>query len=187
MAFIQSEMISIGFYKKYIDGVLPVYNQFISKNAYPQFDDKAIAAFQKAMKTAAGTPAPDFALQDGRRLSSLRGKVVMVNFWATWCRPCLKKMEELKPVQNNLGDQIEFVHIAFDKDQKTWEQFIQKKDYKGIHLLAPASVHSAIAKQYDVKALPQYFIIDKNGNFAEKPPVFTTKNIEAALSYLNRR
>lgn len=186
MAFVQSEMVSLGFYKKYFDSTLPIYNEFINNNAYPQFDDKAIVAYQKVMKTAVGTPAPDFDLQDGRQLSNLRGKVVFVNFWATWCRPCLKKMEELQPIQQELEGDIEFIHIAFDKDQAQWESFLQEKNYQGIHLLAPASTHSEIAKQYDVKALPQYFIIDKNGNFAEKPPVSTIENVKASLTYLNR-
>lgn len=188
MAYVQSEMVSLGFYKKYLDSTLPIYSKFIDENPYSQFDDKAIFAFQKAMKTAAGTAAPDFALQEVAtpNLSNLKGKVVLLNFWATWCRPCLKKMKDMKPIQEELGNNVTFVHIAFDKNQEHWESFIDKHGYDGIHLLAPAGINSEIAQKYDVKALPQYFIIDKNGNFAEKPPVYSTENLKASLTYLNR-
>lgn len=190
MAFMQSELLSIAFYKKYIDTTIPIYDDFVENNAYPLFDDKAIYAYQKAMKTAVGTPAPEFVVPTENakdlRLSDLQGKVVFLNFWATWCRPCVKKMEEMKLVQTELGNEIEFVHVSFDSDTAKWDQYITDKNYEGTHLLAPAGIHSAIAKQFEVKALPQYFIIDKEGNFAEKPLTFTIENVIASLKYANR-
>jgi len=185
LAFIQSEMIAIGFRKNYLTETLPEYQHFLTHNPYVEYDDKIVSAYQKVMKTAIGTPAPEFVLgAEGSqiKLSDYKGKVVFLNFWASWCRPCIKKMDEMKTLQKDMEAKgVVFIHISFDKDNETWQKKLKEKQYDGTHVIVAGNVDSKIAKQYDVRAIPQFFIIDKNGKFAEKPLVISNETIEKAL------
>lgn len=189
MAFVQSEMIIKAFYKRYFDEILPAFTDFMENNPYIQFDDKIVNVYQKSTKTAIGTLAPEFVFDRGQNqkltLSQMRGKIVFLNFWASWCRPCMKKMKELKPMQDTLSNDIVVVHVSFDKTSDQWTETVEENDFGGIHILAPQNVRSEIAKKYGVRVIPEYFIIDKEGKFAEKPLIFTAESLKEILTSLN--
>ncbi len=190
LAYVQSEMISWGFHKNYMESSLEAYNNFIETNPYIEFDDKIVRSYQKAIRTAIGTAAPEFVIeepdQDDITLSGMRGKVVLLNFWASWCRPCMKKMDEWKPLQEEFGEEVNFVHVSFDRSADKWVETLVKKEYKGIHVMVEGDVKSEIAQQYNVRAIPQYFIIDKEGRFAEKPLVYSPEELRRSLKNLNK-
>ncbi|MEL7021497.1 MAG: TlpA disulfide reductase family protein, partial [Bacteroidota bacterium] len=105
LAFVQSEMIAKNLGNN-LKTTIPAYLDFLENNPYLEFDEKIITAYQKARMTSVGTTAPDFSMRaaDGRlvSLSDFRGKVVYLNFWASWCRPCMNKMTEMKSTQEEL-------------------------------------------------------------------------------------
>jgi cytochrome c biogenesis protein CcmG/thiol:disulfide interchange protein DsbE len=73
-----------------------------------------------------GKPAPQFAINDGQRsvdLARLRGKVVVLNFWASWCAPCIEEMPSLNLMQKQLP-QIQVLAIASDEDFTEYESYI---------------------------------------------------------------
>lgn len=186
LAFVQSEMISIGFSKKYINETLPDYQHFITHNPYVEFDDKIVAAYQKVMKTAIGSVAPSFTIGGDSdaaiSLSDYQGKVVFLNFWASWCRPCMKKMDEMKSLQAEMEAQgVVFINVSFDQTNEAWMKTVNEKNYGGVHVIVPGNVESEIAQQYQVRAIPQYFIIDKKGRFAERPIVYSLETVKDVL------
>ncbi len=115
-------------------------------------------------------PAPDFALADenGRlwKLSSLRGKVVVVNFWATWCPPCRRELPSLERLRRALPpDQALVLGINVGESWDTVASFIA-----GVEP-APAfpilyDEKSSVLKAWPVRGLPTTFVVDRQGRIA---------------------
>ena len=94
----------------------------------------------------------------------------------------MKKMNELKPLEKELKAQdVEFIHISFDKNESAWKNAINANGFQGTHVIVPEGVESAIAKEYEIRSIPQYFIIDKNGNFAPKPTLPSIRELQKVL------
>lgn len=191
-AFVQAHLLYKAFYAKRVDVIIPYYLDFLETNPYPIFDEKVIGAYQKAMRYAVGTPAPDFTINNLQNeaidLLDFQGKVVFLNFWASWCRPCMTKMNRLKPMQRDLEAQnVVFLNVSLDRDRSAWMNSVQANDFGGVHLMADGALESEVSALYEVKALPQYFIIDKQGNFAEKPRSKDLEDLKKTLEYLNLR
>ncbi len=186
-----SEVIFRGFNSTVIDELIPYYWEYMDNSANDEFDDKVLAAYQKAMKQVAGSPAPPFKLYDNLdrivTLQSYNGQVVFLNFWASWCRPCMSKMQMMQPIQEELKELgVVFMNVSLDRDKDAWKRAIDDWNFKGVHLLAEGNIDSEVALAYEVKLLPEYFIINKNGTFAEKPKKFTAKEVTEVLNNLRK-
>jgi len=87
---------------------------------------------ESLVKLRPGTYAPDFELKDEKgklvKLSDLRGKYVYLDFWATWCMPCLQEMKAMPSLVEDYGDQVTFVSISMDKQYKTMQDFLKKRN-----------------------------------------------------------
>lgn len=189
--FVQSEMICKGFSKKYIEELIPVYEEFLH-NSDNSFSEKVASTFEEAMQNAVGTSASNFVIRNSQAeevtLNSLKGKTIYLNFWASWCKPCVRKMVQLKDLEKDLNNSgVEFVHISFDRSESAWEQTIRSYNFKGIHALATDGVNSELAQAYGVRAIPQYFIINKEGKFALKPTTQSIDELKKILISLDRK
>ncbi len=173
-AFFQSEIITRAFRTKDHEIIMDKYGDYMRYQEYGNFDLKVIENYAKALKFAGGTQAPEFSLTDVENnaitLSDYKGKVIYLNFWATWCRPCMEKMDKLKVVQPELEKEgIVFINVSLDRKEEVWKETLAKKSFEGIHVLASGELNSDIAKAYEIKVLPRYFIINKEGNFVKNP------------------
>jgi len=191
--FVQSDMIAEGFGSNEPLTMIGSYFSFIDENPYPEFSSKAAINYEAALKFASGSPAPDFNLTDisGAQvaLDELKGSIVYLNFWASWCKPCLSKMESLKSIQPQLEKEgVKFVNISLDKTMETWTNMINRRSLNGgIHLFANSEIDAGVASDYEVRILPQYFILDRNGYFAQKPKTHDLGAIQATLSQLSQQ
>ncbi len=190
-AFVQSELIFKSFAAKNMEELLDRYWDFVRNTDYPEFNDKVVAAYEKALKQTVGAPAPDFKLNDelGRvvTLSNYRGQVVLLNFWASWCRPCMAKMRMMQPIEEELKSKgVVFMNVSLDRNESDWKRAIQSGDFGGVHLLANGDIDSQVATDYEVRILPQYFLINKEGQFAEKPEKFKPEDLKLTLNRLSR-
>ena len=191
-AFVKAHLLYKAFYAKRINEIIPYYIDFVETNPYPVYDEKVTSAYQKAMRYAIGAPAPDFSLMSMENeqisLTDFKGKVVFLNFWASWCRPCINKMYQMKSMQRELESQnVVFLNVSLDRDKSSWINSVQTNGFHGVHVMAEGSLESQVSASYEVKALPQYFLIDKNGSFAEKPLSKGIENLKRTLEYLNLR
>jgi cytochrome c biogenesis protein CcmG/thiol:disulfide interchange protein DsbE len=113
--------------------------------------------------------APDFALTDlsGQplRLSNYRGKVVVLDFWATWCEPCKQEIPHLVDLQTKYPQRVQVLGISMDDDDKPVRSFQQQ--YKMNYPIAVGT--SSLADQYGgVLGLPITFVIDGQGRIAKR-------------------
>ena len=124
-----------------------------------------------SLTLAKSTPAPDFTLQslDGKsmRLSDLRGKAVLLNFWATWCSPCKIEMPWFIELQKQYGSQgLQIVGVAMDDSSK--EEIAKFASDMGVNypvLLGKEAVGEAYG---GVPALPETFFIGRDGRIVDK-------------------
>jgi cytochrome c biogenesis protein CcmG/thiol:disulfide interchange protein DsbE len=111
-----------------------------------------------------GTAAPEFSVEDRDRrvaLSDLRGKVVVLNFWATWCAPCVEEMPSLVQLQQRFKDKgVTIVGISVDVDGDAYHKFL--KDYK-IDFPTVRDPDQKAASLYGTFKWPETYIIDRNG------------------------
>ncbi|NIS69309.1 MAG: redoxin domain-containing protein [Proteobacteria bacterium] len=118
-----------------------------------------------------GEPAPEFTLPtlDGKsaRLADYRGKVVLLNFWATWCPPCIWEMPSMESLyQRFKGREFEILGVSIDaKGESVVRPFV---DDHGITFPVLLDPDSQVYKRYGVTGVPESFIIDKDGKVASK-------------------
>lgn len=115
-----------------------------------------------------GAEAPDFEgpTPEGETisLSSLRGKVVLIDFWASWCGPCRKENPNVVKLYDKYKDQgFEILGVSLDKTQSRWEQAIEADKLTWLHISDLQGWKSKYARQYGVSSIPQTVLLDKDG------------------------
>jgi len=112
-----------------------------------------------------GSPAPEIALKDLRgqevRLSDLHGKIVLLNFWATWCKPCKEEMPAMQASYDKLRDQG-FVVLAVNELEDAGRVAEHIRTH-GHTFLVVMDHDNRVANQYGVVGLPASFLIDRQG------------------------
>jgi peroxiredoxin len=115
---------------------------------------------------AADKPAPSFAIKtlDGKtvRLADTKGRIVLVDFWATWCAPCKVSFPALDALATSLKDRgVEVLAVSVDANRKNLNEFIAAQPIKTMRILLDPDMTAADA--FEVAALPTSFIIDRQG------------------------
>lgn len=138
------------------------------------------ALLRKKSKLAVGTMAPEFRLPDVngdiKSLSELRGKYVYLDFWATWCTPCIRSMKMMGALYEQYSDSIEFVSISIDKNPKKMKDFLDKEDYRWTFL--HYNGNEELKEDYRVLAVPTYYLIDPNGVLIQSPAFHPESGID---------
>ncbi len=157
------------------------YKEIISNEKYTSTFEELLAKLEKLQP---GSIAPAFAYADinGKMVKSeeLKGKVIYIDVWATWCGPCKGEIPHLKKMEAELHEEdIAFVSISIDNDKEAWEKMVVEKDLGGYQLFAPTAWESNIVKDYAIRGIPRFIIIDKEGKLvnsnASRPSNAETK------------
>lgn len=143
--------------------------------------DKAYQAVLDKNTLHEGESAPSFYLADlngkFRRLSDYNGKAILINFWGTYCAPCIKDI----PKKNHLvkqfsGDKFVLINICMDSNYEKWKQLINTHNFKGVHLICKGNWEEKLRAEYNVYTIPHYAIIDHNGRIVKNNAVDSIAN-----------
>lgn len=97
-----------------------------------------------------------------------KGKVVYLDFWASWCRPCKNEMPHSAKLKEKFkGKDVVFVYISSDRTEAAWRNGVEQIGIKGENFLTSALVYQGYNGLFDVKYIPRYILIDKEGNVVD--------------------
>ncbi|MBL9214249.1 MAG: TlpA family protein disulfide reductase [Opitutaceae bacterium] len=139
--------------------------------------DQAIAALEQQAATraklAVGQPFPAFSEKDieGRTLSlgSYKGSVVLIDFWATWCGPCVAELPNLQAAYKKYhGRGFEIVGISLDQNQQALTSFVKKHQMTWAHYFDGKGWQNKLAQEYGIDSIPATFLLDRNGVIVAK-------------------
>jgi cytochrome c biogenesis protein CcmG/thiol:disulfide interchange protein DsbE len=114
-----------------------------------------------------GKPAPQFVIGDGTRtvdLSRLRGKVVLLNLWASYCAPCIEELPSLLALQRQMPDLV-IIAVSIDQDPDVYHRFLEKNH---VNLVTVRDEDQRVNALYGTAQIPETYIIDRHGVLRRK-------------------
>ena len=152
-----------------------MYTDFSRQIRNKELRNSFQAKLQERAKLMEGRPAPDIPFKDidGKemRLSDFKGKVLYVDFCATWCLPCLFQLPEFEKLSEKYPD-IRFIGISIDQNEKLWVKRL-KKDGMPAHIQEVLADPYVVGDAWDITSIPRFLLIDENfriiNAFAPRP------------------
>ena len=114
-----------------------------------------------------GKPAPQFVIGDGVQsidLARLRGQVVVLNLWASWCAPCIEELPSLLAMQAQMPG-VKVVAVSLDQDDEVYRRFLTQHD---VHLVTVRDPDGRINALYGTAQIPETYVIDRQGILRRK-------------------
>lgn len=132
-----------------------------------------IGSVKRFAGVAVGEQAPDFTLNspEGKpvALSSLRGKYILIDFWASWCGPCRMENPNVVRMYDKFKDKgFDIYGVSLDDNEKAWKTAIERDKLKWLHGSELKKWNSGVAQTYGVNAIPATFLLDKEGKIIAK-------------------
>lgn len=159
--------------------IRPLLPEFAAHNHDSTIARDLRRAVRAHLALANGQPAPGFTLADasGKKvaLSQFRGKVVYLDFWATWCGPCLAEMPASQELRRKFaGRDVVFLYVSLDAQAADWQKYLATKvvaSPNAVHLHDGGAFDGPAPKAFNVQSIPSYWVIGRDGRIlANNPP-----------------
>jgi cytochrome c biogenesis protein CcmG, thiol:disulfide interchange protein DsbE len=128
-----------------------------------------VGCYSNSRPPRIGSNAPDFTVRDATNsvtLSQLRGQVVVLNFWATWCAPCVEEVPSLVEMQRRMKAKgVTVVAVSVDVDESAYRQFVKEHN---VNLLTLRDASGNSNQLYGTFKFPETYILDRNGVMRRK-------------------
>ena len=151
------------------DKLVETYQVFLKCSTDPEAKKEMAAKYKELTELAAGKQAPDFEMRDTEgnicKLSDLRGKVLYIDVWATWCGPCVGEIPyfEKKHEQYKNNPNIEFVSISADVNVAVWKKRLAADKPLWKQFIVDKGTKSDLFNKYGINGIPRFMLIDKDG------------------------
>ena len=130
--------------------------------------------YDEFLALAPGNAAPEFEglTREGKRVSinDLRGKLVYIDIWATWCGPCIAEIPYSTRLQQKLAKEegIRFLNVSVDSKSSDWDKFLDRNNsWSGIHIVIDPNKIDFLYGAYKLSGIPAYMLIDQDGNIVD--------------------
>ena len=161
-----------------------LYDEAVASGLKGDVVSQFVGQYRAEQTTAVGNMAPEIVLQDTSgnviALSSLRGKVVLIDFWASWCGPCRQENPNVLRMYQTYKDKgFEIYGVSLDNDMQKWVQAIHQDGIHWQHVSDLRGWQNVAAKAYAVRSIPATFLIGRDGIILAKN--LRGKDLEAKL------
>ena len=163
-------------------------NEVLVKEKNNRYSDIILKVSESYSKLKKGDLAADFSAIDKNgkllTLKDFKGKVLFLDIWATWCGPCINQRPHVLELARKYeaNSNFEVLLISVDSSIDNWLNFLEKeKDYSGINLFIENGMRSSFGNDYNIKAIPRYILIDKNGKILSADITEPSKSIELLI------
>ena len=172
-----------------------IYNHFKQRYPASPYLVPIKKRYDKWLAISEGKVAPNvvgFGL-DGTKhsLNELKGKVVYIDVWATWCGPCIAEFPYAKKLNKIFkNEKIVFLYVSVDVDQNAWRKMIQTDQYYwGLHIIETKEAKTPIREAYEISGIPRFILVDEKGLIlnADAPRPSSVEIVDEINKALNRR
>jgi thiol-disulfide isomerase/thioredoxin len=158
--------------RKQDDAAKARFEQFVKMRPADDPERQRALRYIERLELARARMAPPFSVTttDGQRVSTddLQGKVVLLDFWATWCGPCREALPHIQNVAKKFrGQPLVILSVSLDSDEQKWREFIGKNEMSWPQY-RDGGFNGAIARVFNVTAIPHTFTIDVDGVLQEE-------------------
>ncbi|WP_394746779.1 TlpA family protein disulfide reductase [Spongiimicrobium salis] len=162
----------VGFHLRVFTSKLISYTPFATPAELDSEEQTRLASYQWSLLNTDG---------QALNLSAEEGKVVFINFWATWCPPCVAEMPDLQELYNAYGDKVSFLFVANDEVDRV-NTFMKKKEYSFPVWFSKSNTPIGL----EHPTIPTTYLIDKSGNIVLKETMVADWNSEEFKKILDR-
>lgn len=180
------DFIMSGLWRKGPVYVKAEYDTFMDEQQSPKLAAKLKEEHDKWNPILPGKQVPDFTFVtsdgDPAKLSDLRGNLVYVDIWATWCGPCIAEHPYWDKLMDEYKDEpVAFLTLSLDDDKEAWEKMVKDKNMKGFQWYTDDAFDSEFAQHFIVRGIPRFLLLDKEGKVIDPSADKPSGDIRAAL------
>ncbi len=147
-------------------------DKFIAENQSPKLVTKLEKELKKWDAIMPGMEIPDFSFEDisGEmvQLSNLKGTLVYIDIWATWCKPCIEEHPHWGQLKADYeGQPVSFLTISIDENKEAWEKMVISKNMEGLQWIAENAWRSDLNRHFMVNSIPRFILLDREGKIID--------------------